>query len=100
VKEGNETVEWYDIRKRKPKLGETALIFCQGYDITGKHYWSDYHIGTWIKKPYDRRQRVFGDALHVKLAMVYKDESLRDVWVYTDVTHWMPLPQSPEKVRK
>jgi hypothetical protein len=88
-------MDWISIKRKKPKLGEIALILCQGYDVSGKHYWSDYYIGVWIKNPYDKRQRVFGDALRVGLAMD-RGESLRDVWVYRNVTHWMPMP---EKIR-
>jgi hypothetical protein len=81
-------VKWFDIKKRKPVLGETVLVFEQGYSSQG-NYWSQYEVATYITNPYDRRRRIFTPWLQAVLPTP---------WDYDDVTHWMPLPKPPNKL--
>ena len=88
--EGNLMSKWINIRKKKPKLGDTVLVFEQGYGEQG-NYWSNYYIATYIKNPHDKRKYVFADQIQVAIKE-------RWPWVYWNVTHWMPLPDAPPQI--
>jgi len=75
---------WLNARKKKPALGQEVLIFRQGYGIAG-NYWSSYELAVYMLNPYDRRRRAFVQSLYP--------------WLHKGVTHWMPLPAPPEKVK-
>ena len=83
------SVSWFAVKDCLPKLGQTVLVFEQGFGDSNNH-WFDYHIATFIKNPGDLRKRVFAHALQVKLG----DDR---PWPYLNVTHWMPLPSCPPK---
>lgn len=89
-------MDWIDINKQKPTLNSEVLIFCQGYDITGTHYWNHYELGTYIIHPYDKRRKLFVQGISINRE---KDGSIYgSPWVYRGVTHWMPLPSPPSKI--
>lgn len=93
---------WTDIKKQKPPLNIEVLIFCQGYSLTPKHiYWSDYKLAVYVVNPHDKRKKAFVQSLDYRVAQIYQTKgeglSLRDAWIYHDVTHWMHLPKQPLK---
>lgn len=81
---------WTDLNKCKPELGETVLIFQQGYGANDD-YWSCIEIAIFIKNPNNMRKRVFADPKNVSIGGI-------SPWIFTDVTHWMHLPDKPEKI--
>ena len=83
---------WLDAKKVRPQLRQTVLVFTQGYGQSG-NYWCDYEIATYIKAPHDRRRCVFAKTLDVEV----REHS---PWIYTGVTHWMPLPEPPEQIER
>jgi len=82
------TVEWIDINKTKPKLGEDVLIYRQGYG-EHKNYYYDYVVASYIRNPYDKRRYCFVPVLQKKNTTP---------WIYTKVTHWMYLPTPPKPI--
>lgn len=80
-----------NVAKKKPKLGETVLVFEQGYGEKGNYYYS-YKIAMYIKQPNDKRKKVFANALAVEIKST-------SPWIYSRVTHWMYLTK-PTKVRR
>jgi hypothetical protein len=91
---------WNRYPQRKPDIGQKVLIFTQGYDVTGTRYWSDYEIAVYVINPHDKRKRAFANATQWEVESRRDGSILRDVWLYRGVTHWMPLPEPPEKISK
>ena len=83
---------WNNIDKEKPNLGDTVLVFDQGYGENNNYYYR-YKIATYIRQPNDKRKKVFADALQVKIEE-------RFPWIYKNVTHWMALTKPPKKTLK
>ena len=90
-------MKWNNYPKTHPEIGKEVLIFCQGYDITGKVYWSHYELAIYDKNVWDKRRMAFYQTIS------YKHDT-RDggkpfhAWIYNDVTHWAELLEAPEKV--
>jgi len=82
---------WYDVKKKKPQLGQVVLVFEQGYGEKG-NYFSSHAIARYIKNPNDRRQRVFADWLQ-------SSQGAQSPWIYDRVTHWMFLSE-PKKLER
>ena len=80
--------DWVDFTKVKPALGQDVLIYRQWSSPPNKHY-SEYILASYIKNPYDKRRNCF-----VKT----QDKISRTPMFINRVTHWMPLPNPPEKV--
>lgn len=91
---------WVDIKKKHPALKQEVLIFCQGYDITGKKYYSDFELAVFDKNDQDRRTYAFYQVVGYKVELIGDGSTMRNVWQYHDVTHWMPLPDPPPKIDK
>lgn len=89
---------WYSIKNKKPKLKQEVLIYCQGYDVTGKHHWGDFELAVYDIDYSDRRKRVFYKSLEYKVESQYDGSTMRDVWKYRGVISWMALPETPEKI--
>jgi len=84
------SADWLDIDKHKPELGQTVLIFTQGYSVKGNHY-HDYEVATYIKNPWDGRKKCFANKTQVVIGDSYP-------WVWVHVTHWMPLPAPAPRI--
>jgi len=69
-------MKWIDAKKKKPKIGQTVLIVETNI----------IKIANYNKHTLDKRKCVFGD-----------NRGGRYPWIYTDVTHWMPLPKLPRE---
>lgn len=80
-------IDWIDIKKRKPKIGEQALIYTQGYGENG-NYWSGYEVAIYGVNPYDKRKRAF---IH------HLQYDRHDPWIYRGVTHWAELNPAQKK---
>jgi hypothetical protein len=89
---------WYSIKNKKPELKQKVLIYCQGYDVTGKHHWEDYYVAVYDINYRDKRKKAFYSALDYKVESIYDGSTMRNVWQYTGVISWMPLPDPPEKI--
>ena len=87
---------WIDIKKMHPKIGQTVLVFKQFYNNTKTHWHGNYYVATFVRKPQDKRTYAFVDQVGWWGEERERDKgSGRGVWQYTDVTHWMPLPEPP-----
>lgn len=84
--------EWIDIKKRHPKVGQKVLVFEQYYNKAGRHI-SNYYVAVFIRKPQDQRTFAFVDQTGRYVDQLQEGNG-RGVWQYTDVTHWMPLPDT------
>jgi len=81
---------WIDIQKQKPELGQTVLIFTQGYTfVVGRPYHTNYRLGTYVKDCGDRRKKCFVDPMQID-RITHQPEST--AWKFNWVTHWIPLP--------
>ena len=78
--------------QNKPKQGQEVLAFCQGYGFSG-NYWCDWQLATYGRYGSDGRKCVFANSIAVRA------DSLSP-WIYGDVTHFVPLPGKPAKVRQ
>lgn len=87
---------WNKYPNKKPNIGQEVLIFCQGYDITGERYWSDFELAIYDKNVFDKRKNTFYKSLDYQFGKL--DNHLGGAWQYKDVTHWIPLPESPLKI--
>lgn len=82
--------DWVDINKIKPALGQDVLIYRQWCSPPSKYY-SEYILASYIKNPYDKRRNCF----------VQKQDKLKKTPLFiTRVTHWMSLPNPPEKIEE
>lgn len=82
-------MKWNDLSKIKPSLGQDVLIYRQGYGAHGNYYF-DYFLASYVRNPYDKRKYCFVPKLEKEKATP---------WIYTKITHWMPLPEPPEKIK-
>ncbi len=92
-------MSWNKYPDKKPQLGQEVLVFCQGYDIKGKSYWSHFSLCIFDRQANDRRTYAFYSALEYRVEK-WQGRSLRNCWGERSVTHWMPLPEYPEKISK
>ena len=91
-------MSWVSVNTRKPELGQEVLVFCQGYDVTGTRYWSDYELAIYDIDYSDRRRFAFYQSVNYRVEKRYDGSTMRSVWKHRGVTHWMPLPLSPLKI--
>ena len=92
---------WIPVAQRHPELGQIVLVFCQGFGARGR-YWSDCVLAAFDRDFGDRRTPAFYNALDYKINKVQADDDslVSSIWKYRGVTHWMPLPEAPERIKR
>jgi hypothetical protein len=89
---------WISLKKQKPMLKQEILVFEQGYDRTGKHYWSHYCLAIYDIDYNDRRRKAFYPSLEYRVRSREDGSTMDRIWQERGITHWQPLPDPPDKI--
>lgn len=93
-------MNWISLKKQKPELKQMVLVFEQGYDKTGKHYWSDFRLAVYDIDYSDKRKKAFYPALEYRVTSREDGSTMPGMWHERAVTHWMPLPDPPDRISR
>jgi len=91
---------WIDVKKKRPECGQEVLVYCQGYDITGTRHWSHFDLAVYDVDYDDRRKHAYYLVSEYTYRIAQDGSTLRNMWKKRDVTHWMPLPESPPAISR